>query len=246
MASSRLHGVARVLAGAFSAAALFWLSRLFHRRRQAAGTALPSKPLQAAPAPVLYSPVAEEEDEEEPMDFDERLKQESHLLLEAADTVRLILRTEVFRFLPHVHVAEKQLNAIANKLDEVSDLLSPHNMFWRFGRDQPMQQLLETPLLKLAASTEVLVPVTAGLTEELGEGLVARFLVSGTDASKSRYREFASGILDAVQRELLMMRLEWLFHSMWDLPLTWGDGLDDMTMGGHKAAWGVAIKPAYG
>ena len=31
--------------------------------------------------------------------------------------------------------------------------------------------------------------------------------VSGTDASKSRYREFSSGILDAVQRELLMMRL---------------------------------------
>ena len=35
--------------------------------------------------------------------------------------------------------------------------------------------------------------------------------VSGTDASKSRYREFSSGILDSVQRELLMMRLvPWL------------------------------------
>ena len=32
--------------------------------------------------------------------------------------------------------------------------------------------------------------------------------VSGTDASKSRYREFSSGILDALQRERLMMRLE--------------------------------------
>ncbi|CAE7252593.1 unnamed protein product [Symbiodinium sp. CCMP2592] len=172
--------------------------------------------------------------------------EECRLLQEAATTVRLILRTGVFRFLPHVHVAEKQLNAIASKLDEVTDLLSPHNMFWRFGRDQPMKQLLETPLLQLAASTEVIVPVTAGMTSELGEGLVARFLVSGTDASKSRYREFSSGILDSVQRELLMMRLEWLFHSTWDLPLTWGDGLDDMTLGAHKAAWGVAMKPAYG
>ena len=27
---------------------------------------------------------------------------------------------------------------------EVSDLLSPHNMYWRFGRDEPMQLLLET------------------------------------------------------------------------------------------------------
>ncbi|CAE7850118.1 Psmd10, partial [Symbiodinium sp. KB8] len=192
-------------------------------------------PAPKPPPPALAAYMAQvarycdESSDEDVVDFDERLKEECRLLQEAATTVRLILRTGVFRFLPHVHVAEKQLNAIASKLDEVTDLLSPHNMFWRFGRDQPMKQLLETPLLQLAASSEVIVPVTAGMTSELGEGLVARFLVSGTDASKSRYREFSSGILDSVQRELLMMRLEWLFHSTWDLPLTWGDGLDDMS-----------------
>ena len=68
--------------------------------------------------------------------------------------------------------------------------------------------------------------------------------VSGTDAAQSRYREFSSGILDALQRERLMMRLEWIFHSMWDLPLTWGD--DDCNFAPHGSAWGVSVKPAYG
>ncbi|CAK8995060.1 Uncharacterized protein SCF082_LOCUS4199 [Durusdinium trenchii] len=136
--------------------------------------------------------------------------------------------------------------AAGSLYDCVSDLLSPHNMYWRFGRDEPMKQLLETPLLQLAASEGAMVPVTLGHVKEPGEYLIARFLVSGTDAQKSRYREFSSGILDALQRERLMMRLEWIFHSMWEMPLTWGDGIDDTDFAAHGSAWGVSVKPAYG
>jgi len=33
---------------------------------------------------------------------------------------------------------------------------------------------------------------------------------------------------------------------MWELPLTWGDGIDDTTFAAHGSAWGVSVKPAYG
>eukprot|EP00438_Fugacium_kawagutii_P002621 Skav201672 [mRNA] locus=scaffold641:349150:353215:+ [translate_table: standard] len=120
-------------------------------------------------------------------------------------------------------------------------------MFWRFGRDEPMQLLMDTPLLRLAACEGALVPVTLNHVRGApGEVMVARFLVQGTDASKSRYREFSSGILDALQREMLMMRLESIFFSVWEMPLTWGDGMDDVHFGAHGSEWGVSVKPAYG
>ncbi|CAK8995098.1 Uncharacterized protein SCF082_LOCUS4210 [Durusdinium trenchii] len=227
---------ASALLGAVIVTAVFW------RRPKAA---VPQ------PVPVVFSYPVQSEDKEEPsqeeaVDFDLQLQEESRLLQEAARTVKLVLSTGAFQALPHVHVAQKQLDAIASKLDEVSDLLSPHNMYWRFGRDEPMKQLLETPLLQLAASEGAMVPVTLGHVKEPGEYLIARFLVSGTDAQKSRYREFSSGILDALQRERLMMRLEWIFHSMWEMPLTWGDGIDDTDFAAHGSAWGVSVKPAYG
>eukprot|EP00913_Durusdinium_trenchii_P026354 g24729.t1 len=241
---------ASALLGAVIVTAVFW------RRPKAA---VPQ------PVPVVFSYPVQSEDKEEPsqeeaVDFDLQLQED-------ARTVKLVLSTGAFQALPHVHVAQKQLDAIASKLDEVSDLLSPHNMYWRFGRDEPMKQLLEprsgavergeTPLLQLAASEGAMVPVTLGHVKELhtaravflrepGEYLIARFLVSGTDAQKSRYREFSSGILDALQRERLMMRLEWIFHSMWEMPLTWGDGIDDTDFAAHGSAWGVSVKPAYG
>ncbi|CAJ1409741.1 unnamed protein product [Effrenium voratum] len=229
----------------FAAAAVtlttaLWLLR--YRRRNVLQEQAEA-PKQEAP---LYVPAPPDPEPEPTVDFDAQLRKESGLLLAASETVQMVLQTGAFKSLPHVHVAEKQLQAISAKLEEVSDLLSPHNMFWRYGRDQPMQQLLDTPLLQLAAAEGVMVPVTLGHISQPGDLLVARFLVSGTDASKSRYREFASGILDALQRDRLMMRLEWIFHSMWDLPLTWGDGIDDFGFGAHGSTWGVSIKPAYG
>mmetsp|Transcript_69484 Transcript_69484/g.122889 ORF Transcript_69484/g.122889 Transcript_69484/m.122889 type:complete len:245 (+) Transcript_69484:29-763(+) len=217
-------------------------SLLLQPRREKPRDELPPK----APSTASTTSGDEATIEVEEVDFDEQMREESRLLQEAAATVLLVLETEVYRFLPHVHIAEKQLRAIASKLGEVSDLISPHNAFWRYGRDQPLKQLFEMPLLRLAASQGVMVPVTLGHVQTPGDLIVARFLVSGTDASKSRYHEFSSGILDALQRDRLMMRLEWIFHSMWDLPLTWGDDDDDMPLAGRRTAWGVTLRPTHG
>jgi len=170
-------------------------------------------------------------DPTEELDFDTQVSIEKGLLGEGAATVRLVLRTGAHRFLPFPYSAEKQLTAVADKLEEIADSISPHNIFWRYGRDQPMAALLDLPLFCLAASKFALVPVTLGYVSEPGELAIARFLVSGTDARKSRYYEFSSGILDSVQRDRLLFRLENIFMPMWDLPLTWGDEMDGMSLG---------------
>eukprot|EP00930_Biecheleria_cincta_P024638 TRINITY_DN17621_c0_g1_i1.p1 TRINITY_DN17621_c0_g1~~TRINITY_DN17621_c0_g1_i1.p1 ORF type:complete len:259 (-),score=30.08 TRINITY_DN17621_c0_g1_i1:20-796(-) len=170
-------------------------------------------------------------DPTEQLDFDAQVAIERCLLGEGAATVRLVLRTGAHRFLPFPFSAEKQLVTIADKLEEIAELSSPHNIFWRYGRDHPMAALLTLPLFDLAASKFALIPVTLGYVSEPGELAIARFLVSGTDARKSRYYEFSSGILDAVQRDRLLFRLETIFMPVWDLPLTWGDEMDNVSLG---------------
>jgi len=235
-----------------SAVALYLRLRRL-RTREAAGKAN----CHAAPNSVDLTSPAEDSSTAattecpEEVDFEARVRREQQLILEAAATVQMVIRTGAFWCLPHPHAAKKQLCTIADKLEEVADCTSPHNIFWRYGREQPMADLLELPLLRLAASCSVIVPVSLGYVKEPGELAVARFLVSGTDANKSRYREFSSGILDAVQRDRLLFRLEWLFQSVWDLPLTWGDEADNLPLGGsvnpHNAsAFGVSIHVTTG
>lgn len=171
------------------------------------------------------------DDPTEQLDFEAQVAIERSLLGKGAATVQMVLRTGAHRFLPFPYSAEKQLITIANKLEEISELSSPHNIFWRYGRDQPMAALLELPLFRLAASKLALVPMTLGYVSEPGEFAIARFLVSGTDARKSRYYEFSPGILDCIQRDRLLFRLETIFMPIWDLPLTWGDEMDNMTLG---------------
>lgn len=170
-------------------------------------------------------------DPTEQLDFEAQVAIERSLLGEGAATVQMVLRTGAHQFLPFPYSAEKQLITIANKLEEIAELSSPHNIFWRYGRDQPMAALLDLPLFDLAASKFALVPVTLGYVSEPGELAIARFLVSGTDARKSRYYEFSSGILDCIQRDRLLFRLETIFMPIWDLPLTWGDEMDNMSLG---------------
>lgn len=188
-------------------------------------------------------------DETEPVahELDER-----DVVLRAAEAVALVRRTQAYRAAPHPYAVEKQLRKLEADLREISDCLHESSFFWRPGRDEPMAHLLQLPLLQLSASDCVLVPVTSGHVKETwmqGELAVARFLLSGTDPKVSRYREYSSGILDAMQRDRLLRCITRLFWPVWDMPLTWGD--DDDCFGvpqstAHSvSAFGVAMRTQW-
>ncbi|CAE8647823.1 unnamed protein product [Polarella glacialis] len=237
----KAHGVTQWQAG-FAAAAtalvLYWRIRRW-RPQIAPAEQSPSVPILYVAGSMLKECAADVGKEgarsgcpsDQVVDFESQVRMESHLLEEAAFTVRLVLKTGAYLACEHIHVAEKQLKTIADKLEELAELACPRNIFWRYGRSQPMAGLLDLPLLRLGASELVMVPVTSNYEKEPGELAIGRFLVSGTDAKMSRYLESSSGILDAVQRARLLLRLEWMFFSIWDLPLTWGDEADNVPLG---------------
>jgi len=217
------------------------------------------------------------------------------------EIIRCVRATAVHRRLPHYHAVDRQLDAIARLLDIIADNLAD---FWRYGREEPMADLLSLPLMQLAVNggNAAIVPMpqcfldgtgdVVGNTEEtaatllgvapeagqeavesayrnrarelhqhgecvnleafhqltdaydllmgrrrasssgaaapaslgaggLGAEVLAHYLLVGTDASGSRYREYARGILDAAHRERLMQKAEVLVN--------WGEASGSMT-----------------
>mmetsp|Transcript_61772 Transcript_61772/g.133871 ORF Transcript_61772/g.133871 Transcript_61772/m.133871 type:complete len:278 (+) Transcript_61772:34-867(+) len=207
------------------------------------GGSSPSAP--AAKAPPKSDGVAE-------MSFDAQVIEERRLIRGALETVLLVRRTKAYAYLPHPYAVERELLRLERDLGEISDLLGGSAFFWRLGRDEPMERLLDLPLLRLAGSRAAIVPVSLGFvkeTIELGEEAVARYLVSGTDPDMSRYREYSPGILDSLQRNRLLKALQVILWPCWDMPLTWGDEDDCVVFGGATAhntsAFGVAQRSPW-
>eukprot|EP00746_Dinoflagellata_sp_MGD_P165275 gnl/MRDRNA2_/MRDRNA2_94449_c0_seq1.p1 gnl/MRDRNA2_/MRDRNA2_94449_c0~~gnl/MRDRNA2_/MRDRNA2_94449_c0_seq1.p1 ORF type:complete len:328 (-),score=64.80 gnl/MRDRNA2_/MRDRNA2_94449_c0_seq1:99-1082(-) len=65
-----------------------------------------------------------------------------------------------------------------------------------------------------------------------GAYAVAAYLLSGTSACDSRYRESSCGVLDDFHRDKLIKSLTFLFYPVWDDGLKcWGDEDDNLVLG---------------
>jgi hypothetical protein len=65
-----------------------------------------------------------------------------------------------------------------------------------------------------------------------GANAVAAYLLSGTSAGDSRYRESSCGVLDDFHRDKLIKALTFLFYPVWDDGLKcWGDEDDNLVLG---------------
>mmetsp|Transcript_19712 Transcript_19712/g.54153 ORF Transcript_19712/g.54153 Transcript_19712/m.54153 type:complete len:375 (+) Transcript_19712:51-1175(+) len=115
--------------------------------------------LRPAQTSSVGSDVARETEEEQGM-------REQRTFEEAARIMRLLRQSAVHRKLPHFHAVDRQLENAENFLSEIADCVSE---FWRYGRDEPMADLMQLPIMQLAASggREAIVPVTQGFVKHL-------------------------------------------------------------------------------
>jgi len=62
----------------------------------------------------------------------------------------------------------------------------------------------------------------AGFSQKKNDFL-ALYLLVGTDPHESRYLESSRAILDSVHRNKLLLQIQRLMWSSWNIPLIWGD-----------------------
>mmetsp|Transcript_38349 Transcript_38349/g.105640 ORF Transcript_38349/g.105640 Transcript_38349/m.105640 type:complete len:385 (-) Transcript_38349:3-1157(-) len=138
-----------------------------------------SRTIASPPVPALEKP----DDATFCQTWDEQVLAERRTLEAASEIVREVRRSVVHRKLPHFHAADRQLHNIEQQLEMLS--MSTQS-FWRYGRDAPMAELLELPLLQLAATggEGTLVPVTLGFMKHtVDKGLEAPVSEAAVDDS---------------------------------------------------------------
>lgn len=124
-----------------------------------------------------------------------QVREERRILLAAATMVQDIRRSSVHRKLPHYHSVDRQLQMMQEQLVSISQSVDD---FWRYGRDEPMQQLLILPSMRLAATIAEhgsIVPVSLGFVKELVE--------TGTDDEDPASDAAALGICGGAAREVI-------------------------------------------
>lgn len=136
------------------------------------------------------------------MTWDEQVQTEKMIMDKAVALMQDVRQSAVHRKLPHFHFVDRQLQVITEQLGVLADAVLG---FWRYGRDRPMQELLEHPVLQLASRGEgALVPLSSGFVKYVTDdgfelaaaqddpgsdaALLGIALSAGRDAIESAYR----------------------------------------------------------
>eukprot|EP00931_Biecheleriopsis_adriatica_P123173 TRINITY_DN98222_c0_g1_i1.p1 TRINITY_DN98222_c0_g1~~TRINITY_DN98222_c0_g1_i1.p1 ORF type:complete len:371 (-),score=79.42 TRINITY_DN98222_c0_g1_i1:27-1115(-) len=101
------------------------------------------------------------------MTWDEQVQTEKKIMDKAMALMQDVRQSAVHRKLPHFHIVDRQLQVITQQLGDLGDAVLG---FWRYGRDLPMQELLQHPLLQLASRGDgALVPLSLGFVKQITE-----------------------------------------------------------------------------
>jgi hypothetical protein len=93
----------------------------------------------------------------------EQIAAEQRIVQEAIRLIQIVRSSGVPRQLPHSHVLRTQLQTAELQLAEILDNV---DSFWRYGREEPMADLLCLPIMQLAARNETKAIVPLPLPKE--------------------------------------------------------------------------------
>jgi hypothetical protein len=97
--------------------------------------------------------------------YDKQLADEQRIVEAARSIVSDVRQSEVHRKLPHFYSVDKELRILEESFQSIGISIKG---FWRYGRDEPMADLLRLPLLDLASTggSGSLIPLSQGFVKD--------------------------------------------------------------------------------